>query len=310
MYGDNLNNLRTLADQIVDTTKVTPNTVKQDSDIRKGLASRATRQSKNAMQDVADMALGDQQPDPIADTNSMMASYIASINAASTDARTSIMDAQQTMGAIPVDYTADAQGRPLTTGRPMSRSERFPVAPEEIQSVISSAAQRLGVDSNYLNNLAYAESSYDPNAKASSSSAGGLFQFIDDTWLATVRKHGDLAGLDTENMSRNQLLSLKFDPTINSLMGAAYAADNQRELESFLDRDIRPADLYAMHFMGRTGGKNFIANYEAEPDALAIRHVSDRVASANPNIFYRGGDTSKPRTMREVYSLLGYKVGG
>lgn len=307
MYGESLNAIRSMADQIAASTKVTPDTVKQDSDIRKGLASRTTQQVKGAMQDVTDSLTGDAEPVQEA-PNDMMATYIASINQASEQARTSISGVQDDL--LQAEYQADEQGRPMMTDRPQTRSERTPAAPEEIHNFINSAAQRLGVNPEYLTNLAYAESSFDPNAQASSSSAGGLFQFIDSTWIATVRKHGEIAGIDASNMTRNQLLSLKFDPRINSLMGAAYAADNQRELEGLLDREIRPADLYAMHFLGRTGGKNFIANYEAEPNAIAANLVGSRVANANESIFYRGGDRSKPRTMAEVYSLLGFKVNG
>ena len=307
MYGDSLNSVRSIADQIIASTQVTPETAKQDSDVRKGLASRTTQQVKGAMQDVTDQLTGDTtsvQEEP----NNMMASYIASINQASQEARTSIAGVQDDL--VQADYQVDAQGRPTMTDRPQSRADRTPTAPEEIQSLISSAAQRMGVNGEYLTNLAYAESSFDPNAQAKNSSAGGLFQFVDDTWLSVVRKHGDIAGLDTENMTRNQLLSLKFDPKINSLMGAAFARDNQTELEDFLDRDIRPADLYAMHFFGRTGGKTFISNYEAEPNAIAADIISDRVVNANRNIFYREGDRSRPRTMSQVYNLLGFKVNG
>lgn len=307
MYGESLNAIRSIADQIAASTKVTPDTVKQDSDIRKGLASRTTQQVKGAMQDVTDSLTGDATPTQEA-PNDMMATYIASINQASEQSRTSISGVQDDL--VQAEYQADEQGRPMMTDRPQVRSERTPAAPEEIHNFINSAAQRMGVNSEYLTNLAYAESSFDPNARASSSSAGGLFQFIDSTWIATVRKHGEIAGIDASSMTRNQLLSLKFDPRINSLMGAALAADNQRELEGFLDRDIRPADLYAMHFLGRTGGKNFIANYEAEPNAIAANVMNSGVVNANENIFYRGGDRSKPRTMAQVYSLLGFKVNG
>ncbi len=65
-----------------------------------------------------------------------------------------------------------------------------------VGSAIQRAAARTNVDFGYLFNQAKVESGLDPDAKARTSSATGLFQFIDQTWLGTVKKHGAAHGLD------------------------------------------------------------------------------------------------------------------
>ena len=65
---------------------------------------------------------------------------------------------------------------------------------QSIRGVVEAAIQRAsdatGVDFNFLLGAARRESGYNPNAKASTSSAAGLFQFVDQTWLSTLKQHG------------------------------------------------------------------------------------------------------------------------
>ena len=59
-----------------------------------------------------------------------------------------------------------------------------------IGAAIHRAAASTGVDFSYLLGQARIESGFNPNARAKTSSATGLFQFIDQTWLGTVKQHG------------------------------------------------------------------------------------------------------------------------
>src|SRR5215468_5907726 len=55
---------------------------------------------------------------------------------------------------------------------------------------IKNASKSTGVDFGYLMAQAAQESSFQADAKASTSSATGLYQFLDSTWLSMMRSHG------------------------------------------------------------------------------------------------------------------------
>src|SRR5260370_40261467 len=64
-----------------------------------------------------------------------------------------------------------------------------------VVDALRKAADAPGSDFHYLLGTAMRESSLKPNAQSSSSSATGLFQFIDQTWLGLVKEHGAQHGL-------------------------------------------------------------------------------------------------------------------
>ena len=60
-------------------------------------------------------------------------------------------------------------------------------AGDRITSAIQSASKTTGTEFNYLVQTAARESAFNPKAQATTSSARGLFQFIESTWLGTMR---------------------------------------------------------------------------------------------------------------------------
>src|SRR5215472_19169434 len=64
-----------------------------------------------------------------------------------------------------------------------------------IVTALKNAAAATGSDFHYLLGTAIRESSLRANAQSSTSSAGGLFQFVDQTWLGLVKNHGAKYGL-------------------------------------------------------------------------------------------------------------------
>src|SRR6201747_624839 len=64
----------------------------------------------------------------------------------------------------------------------------------KIAGSIKQAASTTGASFEYLLTTAKMESDFNPKAGASTSSAHGLFQFIDQTWLGTVKEAGALLG--------------------------------------------------------------------------------------------------------------------
>src|SRR5262245_38395516 len=66
----------------------------------------------------------------------------------------------------------------------------------DIFAAIASASRQTGSDFNYLLATAKRESNLDHTAKSKSSSASGLFQFIEQTWLSLIKRFGARHGLD------------------------------------------------------------------------------------------------------------------
>lgn len=199
----------------------------------------------------------------------------------------------------------DASPRPPAfTPPPMRRPRR---APRQLAPVISAASNEFGVPESYMTALAGRESSFNPNARAGTSSATGLYQFIDDTWLRTIERHGPALGLgDMRQRVKDNpaaVLALRTDPSLSSRAAALLTRDNAAQLRRGLGREPTQADLYAAHFLGPDGALR-LAN--ADPDAPAA-DLLPRAAAANRSIFFSRG---RPRTVAEVRANLGKDFGG
>ena len=172
---------------------------------------------------------------------------------------------------------------------------------DRVTAAIQLASASTGVQFGYLLNQARLESGLNPNARARTSSATGLFQFIDQTWLGMVRQHGADHGLGwaagqirqgpngryyvADPETRRQILDLRRQPEASSAMAAEYAADNGRYLEGRLGRRMEPVDLYLAHFLGAGGAARFLRAHEASPDAPAAVMLP-QAARANRPVFY------------------------
>ena len=196
-------------------------------------------------------------------------------------------------------------------------------AGDRVTRAIAASAQRTGVDFDYLMGQARIESGLNPNAKAGTSSATGLYQFIDQSWLGVVEKHGYKHGLDwaanaiqrdgrgryrvDDPQTRQSILALRKNPEIAALMAGEFASDNRQYLESSLGRSAAPVDLYLAHFLGPEGARQFLAAHDANPDAAAAPMFA-RAAGANRSIFYdRSG---APRSFAEIRTRFADKLGG
>lgn len=161
-----------------------------------------------------------------------------------------------------------------------------------IMKAISDAAKKQGVDPNEAMVFAAVESSLNPNAKASSSSATGLFQFTNATWNEQMGKHARKHGLDPNTPPT--------DVNASALMGTEYFKSNKRALSS-VKSDPNLTDVYLAHFLGAGGAKKFLS---ADPSAIAAQ-VMPEAAKSNPSIFYAGG---RALTISEVYNKIDAKL--
>ncbi|MBN9311015.1 transglycosylase SLT domain-containing protein [Devosia sp.] len=188
--------------------------------------------------------------------------------------------------------------------------------PQPLAYAIDSAGAKSDVDFDYLLQTAIRESSLNPGAKAPTSSATGLFQFLDSTWLQVMKQEGPRLGYqqyaDAIQVSsdgdyyiadkglRREVLALREDPQIASDLAAAYTRGNGEYLYSRFGRMPSPGELYIAHFLGAQGAEKLFNAGFADPDQIAAK-LFPRQAAANRSIFYEHG---KARTIREVYEAL------
>ncbi len=166
---------------------------------------------------------------------------------------------------------------------------------ESVVAAIRKVAGTQNADFKYLLNQANVESGLDPRAKASTSSAAGLFQFTSGTWINMVKLHGDQVGLAsqaqslrsnaTSNAERAQILGLRNDPELATALAAHLAADNAQALSDAGHKSIGPTELYLAHFLGSAGANTFLNGLRETPSQPAASALP-AAASANPGVFY------------------------
>ena len=181
-------------------------------------------------------------------------------------------------------------------------------APKGVLNAIEKASAKTGVDFAYLVQQANAESSFDPNAKAKTSSATGLYQFIESTWMNTVEKHGYKHGVSTEGKSRQQILNMRKDPQIASNMAAEFASDNEKFLEDHWakgEKEIGSTELYLAHFLGAGGAAGFL-NARDENPLQKASYIFPEAAKANRNVFYEPA-TGRARSFDEIHAFFDNK---
>ncbi|TVV71289.1 hypothetical protein FOY91_17205 [Sphingomonas solaris] len=190
-----------------------------------------------------------------------------------------------------------------------------------VRLAIADAAQRTGASFSYLLNQAKSESGLNPNAKAGNSSATGLYQFIDQSWLGVLKQHGSEHGYGwaadaiqrrpgggytvPDGDAKKAIDALRRDPTASALMAGEYAQDNAAGLRSALGRETNATDLYFGHFLGLAGAKKFLKAAAANPDAPAAS-IFPREAAANHGLFYTKSGAA--RSFADLYALMGRKI--
>ena len=211
--------------------------------------------------------------------------------------------------------SVDTSNATVTAGADSSRAR--------IAGAIKQAATTTGTSFQYLLATAKMESDFNPKASASTSSAGGLFQFIDQTWLGTVKEagaqlgYGQYADAITKSSSgsysvsdptaRRAIMNLRDDPDASSAMAGVLTQSNSFKLTGMIGRRPTESELYMAHFMGVGGAAKLITNAEDNPQASGAR-LFPNAAAANRSIFY--DHSGRARSISEVYSVLTARYAG
>ncbi len=185
-----------------------------------------------------------------------------------------------------------------------------------VMGAIRQAAETIGTSFDYLLATAKIESGLNPQAGSSTSSARGLFQFIEQTWLSTMKQagtalgYGNYAAAITQDASgryqvqdasvRGEILKLRNDPTVNAEMAGAFTKANAEALSAQLGRPPTESELYIAHFLGVGGAARLITQAASNPGAKAA-DMFPSAAQANSSIFYdRSGAARTVAQVRDV----------
>lgn len=187
----------------------------------------------------------------------------------------------------------------------------------KLAGTIRQAAAATGASFEYLVSAAKIESNLNPRAAASTSSARGLYQFIEQTWLGTVKEagaafgYGQYASAISKSASghysvddpaaRAEILKLRDDPAANAAMAGVLTQSNSFKLTADLGRRPTDGELYIAHFMGAGGAARLITSAQGNPNASAPAFFPAAAAANRPIFYNRDGS---PRSVSQVYSVL------
>lgn len=190
-----------------------------------------------------------------------------------------------------------------------------------IVGAIARAAQAAHVDFSYMMAQAKQESDFQPAARASTSSATGLYQFIESTWLSAVKQFGAKYGLGqyaaqitatgggphvADPALRRQILSLRNDPTISADLAAEMAHANTETLAQNLGHAPSTTALYLAHFLGAGGASQLVHTAETDGTTRAA-DLLPQAAAANHSVFYDKA-TGAAKTVAQIYSSFAEKL--
>ncbi len=146
----------------------------------------------------------------------------------------------------------------------------------QIKDMITKVAIAAGVDPKIMLTIAGIESTFNPNARAVTSSAAGLYQFTEGTWNQMVHEYGSKYGITADTP--------RTDAKANAIMGAEFLRQNINILKT-VKKNPTPADVYMAHFLGAGGAKQILS---ADPSSIAAQ-ILPNAARANASLFYKGG---------------------
>ena len=215
-------------------------------------------------------------------------------------------------------FTTPTSPSPAPPAPPTGTAAASPVI-----DAIRQGAQATGTSFDYLLKTAKRESALDPSAKAPTSSATGLFQFIEQTWLGLVKTDGNRLGLGDEAKAitarqdggftvsnpeaRQTILDLRKDPQVASAMAGALTKQNRDALVASTGREPSAGDLYVAHVLGARGAASLISAAGTDPTRPAATDFPE-AARANRSIFY--DKSGRARGVGEVYALIGAAQAG
>ena len=172
-------------------------------------------------------------------------------------------------------------------------------ADPSVVAAIRSASKQSGTRFDVMLASATMESGLNPAAQSTSSSAKGLFQFVDQTWLQAVRDYGPAHGLGAEAAAvvrrgagltvddpalRRRIMDLRKDPNVASELAGDHLRAISDKLTATLGRAPDATETYLGHFLGSAGAGQILQALQSTPNRPAAALLPD-AARANPSMF-------------------------
>ncbi len=187
-----------------------------------------------------------------------------------------------------------------------------------VQKIVR-AAQAVQTDPVLLMAVADKESSFITEVQAKTSSATGLYQFIERTWLGVIRDFGPKYGLTqdaalvvsgengrpnvADPAERSRILELRRDPYLSALMAGEMLKRDASRIALRIGRDLTLGEVYLAHFLGVDDAEDFLAKVADKPKAAAAQMLPGP-ARANRSIFFaaqRGRKKAASLSVAEVH---------
>lgn len=205
--------------------------------------------------------------------------------------------------AVPADFGDNAQGQ--TWGG-------WTMLSPEIADVLKSKGFASGASSDIIKrsgpaatpSIDYTQptSVVGPDGKPATS-ALGLTQFTNNTWLGVIKSPGaaQQAGINIDGMSDQQLLDLRKNPKVSLVMAGVYGQQNKQVMQQTLGRPVDDAEVYMAHLFGPSGAITFINGNKNMPTQSAAA-LMPQAAKANPGVFYQKDGT--PVSVADAYNTI------
>jgi hypothetical protein len=185
------------------------------------------------------------------------------------------------------------------------------------------AAKTTGSDPALLMAIADKESSFAPTAKASTSSASGLFQFIDSTWLKAVRmfgwRHGQQEAAEAIEVKggdlrvapqkRAAILAMRNDPYLSAALAAEMLKYDGDKIAERIGRPLTAGETYLIHFLGPDDAARFMQKVEEAPQTPAAKLLPKPARANKPIFFARKGKKMQPKSVGEVHEAFEAMMG-
>ncbi|MFF8798336.1 MULTISPECIES: transglycosylase SLT domain-containing protein [unclassified Methylobacterium] len=177
-----------------------------------------------------------------------------------------------------------------------------------VQTIVK-AAQAVETDPVLLMAVADKESSFITAVQAKTSSATGLYQFIERTWLGVIRDFGPKYGYDKDaalivpdgndrpsvqdQAERARILDMRRDPYLSAVMAGEMLKRDAARIALKIGRELSLGEVYLAHFLGPDDAENFLSKVVDQPTSAAATLLPGP-ARANRSIFF-GGTTGRGR---------------